>query len=219
MLSILDYLEELDKLTRRAVFEIAEHGGLAIYQPDVNELPGIILNRLDPEGEIWMEIERIRPTRPPTPPVTLAPWLLLRDDPGAEPKCRETITVGPEPDNVERLEDHPEITAALDRFRAEQWEPWAQAELPKRKTITLYDKLFNLSQTMEGEGAESPTEFVWGIGVAVWNHEQRRVRYPLLSQLVEIDPIGIDMTIRIRPRQTEPRVELDPYRELALVPQ
>lgn len=216
MLSILDYLEELDKLTRRAVFEIAEHGGLSIYQPDVNGLPGIVLDRLDAEGEIWMEIERLRPTRPPTPPVTLAPWLLLRDDPGAEPKCREIITVGPEPDNVERLEDHPEITAALDRFRAEQWEPWAQAELPKRKTITLYDKLFNLSQTMEGEGAESPTEFVWGIGVAVWNHEQRRVRYPLLSQLVEIDPIGIDMTIRIRPRQTEPRVELDPYRELEI---
>ena len=216
MLSILDYLEELDKLTRRAVFEITEHGGLSIYQADVGGLPGIVLGRVDAEGEIWMEIERLRPARPPLPPSDLAPWCILRDDPAVEPKCRETLVIGPEPENVERLEDRPEIASALDRYRAEQWATWTRLELPKRRTITLYDKLFNLSQTIEGEGAESPTEFVWGIGVAVWNHEQRRVRYPLLSQLVEIDPIGIDMTIRIRPRQTEPRVELDPYRELEI---
>ncbi|MGH8092261.1 MAG: AAA domain-containing protein [Chthoniobacterales bacterium] len=216
LLSVLEYLEELDKLTRRAAFEISEHGGLAIYQQDASGLPGIILNRLDAEGEIWMGIERLRPTRPPAPPVALASWLLLRDDPTAEPKCRETIIAGPKPDKIERLEDHPEITTAFDHYLAEQWEPWTQVELPKRQTIAIYDKLFNLSQTMEGEGAESPIELVWGIGVAVWNHDQRRLRYPLLSHLVEIDPIGVNMTIRIRPRQTEPRVELDPYRELEI---
>lgn len=73
MLSILEYLEELDKLTRRAVFEITEHGGLSIYQADAGGLPGIVLGRVDAEGEIWMEIERLRPARPPLPPADLAP--------------------------------------------------------------------------------------------------------------------------------------------------
>jgi Cdc6-like AAA superfamily ATPase len=85
--------------------------------------------------------------------------------------------------------------------------------LPRRRTITLYDKLFNLKQAIESEGTESPTELAWGLGIVIWSRE-RKIQYPLLTQLVEIDHIAADMAIRIRPREAEPRLELDPYYEL-----
>ena len=35
----------------------------------------------------------------------------------------------------ERIEDHPEMREAFDWYVEYQWEPWAAAERPRRKTI------------------------------------------------------------------------------------
>ena len=145
-----------------------------------------------------MEVERSRPVKPPPAAAALVPWLIIPDDPTKEPRPRETL---PNPEDPEKPLIFDESEALISQFAAYlrgPWSKWSVAEAPRRKSIFIYDKLFNLLQTIETEGAETALELVWGIGVALWQTEKHRVRYPMLSQLVEIDPIGTDMALRVR---------------------
>jgi very-short-patch-repair endonuclease len=209
---MLDYLEEWDKLERVPVFDVATHqGGFLAWQHDLAGLPGIHFDLADASGEIWMEIERLRPTKPPVPPAALVPWVLLKDQPAAEPGHRESL---PNPETPEKplvFEEIPSLVSAFETYVKGPWQKWAETEKPRRTSIGIYDKLFNLLQTVETEGAETAIELVWGIGVAVWNKGAQRVRYPLVSRLVEIDPISADMSLRVRPREVPPLLETDIY--------
>ena len=104
-----------------------------------------------------------------------------------------------------------EVVAAFDAYVRGPWERWAENERPRRRSIGFYDRLFNLLQTIETEGAGTALELAWGVGVAVWEHGGKRVRYPLVSRLVEIDPITTDMSLRVRPREVPPILETDIY--------
>lgn len=212
LVSMLDYLEAWDKLNRTPVFDVAAHqGGFLAWQSDFNNLPGVHLNVADSSGEIWMEIERLRPSKPPEPLAALVPWIIVKDDVSSEPKHRESLPNPEAPEKPLLFEDNPMLLAAFKTFVAGPWRKWIESEKPRRESIAIYDKLFNLLQTIETEGAETALELVWGIGLAVWNKEATRVRYPLLSRLVEIDPISPDMALRVRPRETPPILETDIY--------
>ena len=65
LISMLDYLEEWDKLNRKPVFDITSHQALVIWQQDAAELPGFTLNSSDESGEVWLTLDRLRPTKPP----------------------------------------------------------------------------------------------------------------------------------------------------------
>ena len=208
--AMLDYLEEWDKLNRTPVFDIASHQALIIWQQDVAELPGFSLNSSDESGEVWLTLDRLRPTTPPQLPVELVPWVVVSDDPSREPHRRESIPHPTEPDQEINFDDAPERETAFTAYLDKQWSEWSTIEKPKRRSIAYYDKLFNLLQTIETEGAETALELVWGIGVAVWKPEKHQsVRHPLLCRLVEIDPVGRDMALRIRPRETPTLLETD----------
>jgi very-short-patch-repair endonuclease len=210
LVSMLDYLEQWDKLDRVATFDVAAHqGGFLAWQVEVEALPGVYLDLADPSGEIWLEIERLRPAKPPVPPTALIHWLIIRDDPMAELSHRETLPNSEKPEEPLVFEDDSARVTALEGYRTGSWREWSEAEKPRRKSIATYDKLFNLLQTIETEGAETALELVWGIGVAVWNKDEKRIRYPLVSRLVEIDPITTDMALRIRPREVAPILETD----------
>ena len=207
---MLDYLEEWDKLNRTPVFDIASHQALMIWQQDVAELPGFSLNSSDESGEVWLTLDRLRPTTPPQLPVELVPWVVVSDDPLREPHRRESIPNPTEPGQEIDFDDAPEREIAFDAYLDKKWFEWSTIEKPKRRSIAFYDKLFNLLQSIETEGAETALELVWGIGVAVWKPEkQQSVRHPLLCRLVEIDPVGRDMALRIRPRDVPTLLETD----------
>ena len=207
---MLDYLEEWDKLNRKPVFDIASHQALMIWQQDAAELPGFTLNSSDESGEVWLTLDRLRPTKPPQLPVELEPWVVVSDDPSREPHRRESIPHPTEPEQEIDFDDVPEREISFAAYLDKHWSEWSLIEKPKRRSITYYDKLFNLLQTIETEGAETALELVWGIGVAVWKPEKHQpVRHPLLCRLVEIDPVGRDMALRIRPRDVPTLLETD----------
>ena len=207
---MLDYLEEWDKLNRAPVFDISSHQGLIIWQRDVSELPGFALNSSDDTGEVWLTLDRLRPTPPPSLPLDLMPWVVISDDPSRKPHRRESIPHPTEPEEQINFDDSPEREAAFAAYVDERWLEWSDVEGPKRRSIAFYDKLFNLLQAIETEGAETALELVWGIGVAVWKPENHpAVRHPLLCRLVEIDPVGRDMALRIRPRDVPTLLETD----------
>ena len=211
---MLEYLEHWDKLNRTPVFDVTAHQGLVIWEHDLLDLPGFHLNNADAMGEVWLQIERLRTNKPPIPDTSIIPWLVIPDDPTREPGIRESL---PNPADISvplLFEADPALQSSYKIYLEEVWIPWSKGEIPRRRSVAIYDKLFNLLQTIETEGAESALELVWGIGVAVWQTEKQRVRYPLLGQLVEIDPIGTDMALRIRPREVAVLLETDIYAAL-----
>lgn len=211
LVSMLDYLEHWDKLNRTPTFDVVAHQGLVIWQNDLKDLPGFHLESADVTGEVWMEVERLRPVKPPVPAAALVPWLIIPDDPTKEPRSRETLPNPEESEKPLRFDESATLQSHFAAYLSGPWSKWSVAEAPRRKSISIYDKLFNLLQTIETEGAETALELVWGIGVALWQTDKHRVRYPLLSQLVEIDPIGTDMALRIRPREVPLLLEADIY--------
>ena len=107
---------------------------------------------------------------------------------------------------------------AFDWYVEYQWEPWAAAERPRRKTIARYNQLFSLQQAISSEGAETPLELVWGIGYAAWKKEgfATSVKYPLLIQACEVTLNEKTFDLEVRPRDVEPRLEADCYAEMEL---
>jgi very-short-patch-repair endonuclease len=115
------------------------------------------------------------------------------------------------------LEDRPQITSTAESYFSSTWLPWAEAERPKRKSIALYHKLFEIAQFAELGGAEQPIEIVWGMGLTRWIRDGLEIDLPLLERLAEIEideRAGGD--IRIRPRSALASANLRPYDELKI---
>jgi hypothetical protein len=117
-----------------------------------------------------------------------------------------------------RLEDRPQIAAAINLWIAGPWTEWSTAELPRRRTIALYQVLYKIFQLLEVGGAETPIELMWGIGVVHWQKDGRVVDRPLLERRVDIE---LDEKrgglIRVRPTSADALFDLKPYEELACV--
>jgi hypothetical protein len=114
-----------------------------------------------------------------------------------------------------RLEDRPKISAAINLWIAGPWTEWSASELPRRRTIALYQVLYKIFQLLEVGRAESPIELMWGIGVVHWQKDGRLVDRPLLERRVDIE---LDEKrgglIRVRPTSADARFDLKPYEEL-----
>ena len=216
------------------------------HQHDFHALPGITHDLTDEDGPKWLTMQRIKRGEPPEPSDDIAPWLNLPPDPDKEPTLREFViwtvsesekddllarsqvrpedcasAIGPQTkgqfDVTLRLEDRPEITLAAQQYISTKWLSWAEAERPKRKSIALYQRLFEVAQLAELAGAEQPIELVWGIGLTRWIKDGYEVDLPLLERLVEIE---IDQRaggeIRIRPRSALATANLRPYEEMKI---
>jgi hypothetical protein len=86
-----------------------------------------------------------------------------------------------------RLEDRPEISKAIQAWIDQPWTQWSTAEVPRRRTIALYQSLYKIFQLLESGGAESQIEVIWGIGVVDWQKDGRVIDRPLLERRVDIE--------------------------------
>lgn len=113
-----------------------------------------------------------------------------------------------------RLEDRPAITSAIETWIAGPWAQWATEELPRRRTIALYQQLYKVFQLVEVGGAESPVEVVWGIGVVQWKKDGRIIDRPILERRVDFElDDAHGGRLRIRPTSADAMFDLKPYEE------
>lgn len=218
ILSLLNYIEEVEKLRRKPSLTVPTEDFVA-FQADVRGLPGLRFNLQTEDDDVWLSVPRLAENAPPAPAVELKPWTTLPQSPDRPPTLRPELIIeaaNGRPEQRLRLQDHPEIQASFDAYRASQWEPWAAAELPRRGTIALYNRLFALQQVLAMEGAESPLELVWGIGYAVWKPEggDGPVKHPLITQACELTLDEKSFDLNVRPRDVDSRIELDAYAAL-----
>jgi len=220
---LFEYIEEQAK-------DIDPHGyNLSIQKEflctpnDIAGLPGIEVD-LKKEGDhTWLSVARLEATPSPKPPKEILGFVRISEDPSAPPSfdslafdqlvSRMTKDKSAE---EKKVIERKYKTLADQRLLGyiDEWTVWSVGEKPRRKTISLYGKLFSLKQQIEAGETARPTDLVWGIGVGAWKIPYPKegpviFQYPLLTQLVELSINEETMTIEIRPRATDTRVEID----------
>ena len=219
VLALLNYIEQVEKLKTKPAFSVPNEFFVA-YQHELRGLPELQFN-LQVEGDdVWLRCPRLQEIAAPAPDEILRPWVTLPKSPEKTPELKGEIIIldGKREVARERIEDHPLVREVFDWYVEYQWEPWATAERPRRKTIARYSQLFSLQQAISSEGAETPLELAWGIGYAVWKKEgfATPVKYPLLVQPCEVTLNEKTFDLEVRPRDVEPRLEADCYSEMEL---
>ncbi len=238
LLSLIEFSQQSARLRGKPAATVAAHGLFALHEHELQGLPGIHINVNGPdrEDEIWLTIERLHETRPPDiAGAVLRPWVQMTQAPTEEPRLREAtdgaslIAAGthcssvkpPEqgkpavdPKKTITLSDYEDaalVRAQFTIFLTTTWRPWAEEEKRRRRTIRLYSQLFTLKHELEGNIVEAQLEFVWGVGLGIWNSNGAIVSYPLVGQLVEISLNPVTAEVEIRPRDIDARIEVDWY--------
>ncbi len=115
-----------------------------------------------------------------------------------------------------RLEDRSTIREALQVYCAGPWAAWAETEKPRRSSIAVYQRLFEIAQRLLQSGGSESTELVWGIGVARWRRLGELIDIPMIECGVEIEIAEKgNADITVRPRVGAAHVALRPFEKLA----
>ncbi len=242
LISLVEFAQQSARLKGKPVSTIAQHGLFAIYEHNLQGLPGVRLNVNDAENsdEIWLVVERMHERRPPEiTNAMLYPWVQMTQGPMDEPKLLEVIdgarliAAGThrssrktdfndkelsrpsiDPQAMVMLADYSKaslVKAQFSNYLATKWNPWAEEEKLRHKTIRLYSQLFTLKQQLEGGIVETQLELVWGVGLGIWNSAGVSINYPLLGRLVELFLNPDTSEIEIHPRDVDARLEVDWY--------
>jgi len=219
VLDLLNYIEQVEKLKTKPAFAVPSEFFVA-YQHELKGLPELQLNVQIEGDDVWLRLPRLQEIAAPDLDEILKLWVTLPKSPEKTPELKSEIIILENKREVarERIDDHPKIRELFNWYVEYQWEPWASAERPRRKTIARYNQLFSLQQAISSEGADTPLELVWGIGFASWKKEDfaTPVKHPLLVQSCEISLNESTFDLEVRPRDVEPRLEADCYAEMEL---
>jgi hypothetical protein len=93
------------------------------------------------------------------------------------------------------------------------WAKWAEVEQPRRRSIEVYNKLYQIEQRVTSSGEDNAIELVWGIGIARWQCPNGRINAPVLEQQVELELLE-DGTLLVAPRNVPPMLALKPFHSL-----
>jgi len=219
VLDLLNYIEQVEKLKYKPAFTVPTEF-FVVHQHELKGLPQLQFNIQGDGSDVWLRVPRLHEIPPPQPDEALSSWITLPKAPTKTPELKTQIEIydGKQLRGRELLQDHPEITELFRWYVDNRWNPWAAAETPRRKTIKRYNDLFSLQQTISTEGAETQLELVWGLGHAVWKKEGfgTVLKHPLISQSCEVALNEETFDLEVRPRDIDPRIELDTYAEMEI---
>jgi very-short-patch-repair endonuclease len=222
---LLDYIEEQAKEIDPRQFCLSSAKGFIRRSQEIAGLPGVEYD-IKVEGDhIWLRVQRFTPTEPPEVPQQFRAFICLSDDPEGEPPLLDDaafrlwlnkVADGKSPERRVELDKQGRATIAkalLDY--ATLWTEWAAEERPRRLTIALYGDLFSLRHQLAAEETARPQELIWGIGVATrklrFENSDLEYEYPILTQTAEIALDEMSMSLEVRPRATDTRIELDAF--------
>jgi len=217
LLDYVEQVVRLDESVafRVSDYRLADGTSFAIRPSDTANLPGIQLDMQEEEGPVWLAVARLPRREPPTPPPEIAEWILTSADPARLPEARlrrptnglvveragtlthadarseQMIAVARRREELREvnvyLEGQPATASAIQSWITGPWATWATEEMPRRRTIALYQQLYKIFQMVDSGVADSPIEVIWGIGVVRWRKEGRVVDRPLLEIRVDLE--------------------------------
>ena len=236
--SLIEFAQQSARMRSKAAANVADHGQFALYEHQIQGLPGFRVSTIngEDEDEVWLVVERLHETKPPEiSNGHLRPWVYMTQNPTEEPRLLEStdganlIAAGTHsssaatPDNnkpridptasvvLSDYEGAAQVRAQFLSYIDNKWRPWASEEKLRRESIRLYSRLFTLKQQLEGGIVEAQIELVWGVGLTIWNTSGCIVGYPLIGRLVELAINPTTSAVEIRPRDVDARLEIDWY--------
>ncbi len=219
VIDLLNYIEQMERLKRKPTFSLSDEYFVA-HRHELLNLPEITFNLQQDGEDIWLKLPRLQEVNPPELDDLLKPWVTLSKSPEKSPEIKQEITVAQDGSEArrERLSNNLDVKKQFDWFVEYLWKPWSETERPRRKSISLYNKLFALQQAISLEGAETPLELVWGLGYSVWKKEDYAtpIKHPLLLQVCSVTLNETSLELDIRPRDVEPKIEIDCYAEMEI---
>jgi Cdc6-like AAA superfamily ATPase len=243
LLGALEYTEKLLSLGEKTVLDIQADSIACFLEGDFVGREGVSLNTDD--GDVWLRMKRLRETNPPQHHLMFEGWVsgslanpdkppqlnserlvrlskeeiseLIDADRLSQDDVMEPLKVDPDGklDALLRLSSFPEFQASWQIYIESHWNKWAELERPRRRSIALYSKLYQLHQRIISLGEDNPIELVWGIGIALWQRETARIFCHIIEQLIESD-LEMDGTIVLRPRTVPPSINLKPFHALEI---
>ena len=233
LFELIEYARQTALMSDVPKSEVEDYKIFTEYEHNLKDLPGVQINAssADSEDEIWLSVGRLREIPAPLPQAKLlATWLDVSNDPNNPPRLKTSVTAQtlesagikltnqsgelPKPASLIQLESFQLKERVENEFKEyldNIWKGWSSSEKPRRRTIGLYGKLFALKQQLEGGITDAQIELIWGIGIAVWKTTSANVRFPLITKGVELSLNEKTMALEIRPRELDPRVELEIY--------
>lgn len=177
------------------------------------------------EPDEWLEVQNRREPELPAIPAQCKYWVNLAElrNKNDLPKLLPEITRQiPNPDfsedsdqpktipYTERLEDHPEVQQAWDRYLEDKWLPWTEEHNAWEKVHKVYSALFSIHQ--EQLRLSEEYELVLGLGLLTWQTPTgQRVRRHLVVADANLEfeaPLG-KFTVRPHADGAKLRPELD----------
>lgn len=212
LLPLLDYLKQTLQLGEKPVHTVDGGDGLVEHQGTLMELPGVHIAQAPEEGAPWLVVDRLTKTLPPDPPAEVAAWFDVPASPYERPSLRETPVAGQieGTDLTEAALDAEALKVALTAYLQGPHATWAGAEKRRLRTIKLYRQLFTLAETL---AQNSDRELVWGWGMALWKQEAypTPMRYPLLTQALDLAVDPRTQQISLVPTDAPARAELNSF--------
>ncbi len=231
LLSLIEFAQHAALFRASPVSDITKHGIFHQLEHATAELPGVRVNlgTEEGEGDLWMVVERLQEIHPPRPKsALLGLWMDLSNDPTKPPNlhaqvlAQQLIMVGAvslmdkspgndpkAPMSFEHFPQREAVEAQFKEYLERQWQPWSEDERPRRRSLSLYNRLYTVKQRLEGDISDVQLELAWGIGMVVWEKDGKKISYPVMSRLVELTLNERTLAIEVRPRELDARLELD----------
>ena len=219
---LIDYLFELGKLRITPIRDFKEYKKI-LWLSDIPKQKNCFTQAWgrdeNYDSDIWLEIKtRPEPSLPAIPPecegwVDISSLRNKKDIPELSQTKREIIEIPKsedEKDRIERLEEHPEVQKAWDRYLDEKWLPWVDEHDQWEKEHKIYSTLFAINQEQLRLGEEY--ELVLGLGLLTWKTPSGvRVQRHLIvaDAILEFEPRLGKFTVRTHPEGANLRPELE----------
>lgn len=92
LLAMIEYTKQTALLKKNPVLNISQHKDFSHHEDRIISLPGVSVNLLEGDDEVWMRVERLHETSPPMPADKhLTAWLDLTRNPAKEPVLKPSV--------------------------------------------------------------------------------------------------------------------------------
>ena len=224
---LVEYLLKLADLRTRLIRDIAEYEKV-LWISSVPCERGCFARAWgrdeEHEPEEWLEVQNRREPELPAVPARCEEWVdrpSLRNKDDLPELLSEISRPIPNSDgregsdqpstlmHTERVEDHPEVQEAWNRYIEDKWLPWTEEHNAWEKVHKVYSALFGIHQEQLRLGEEY--ELVLGLGLLTWQTPTgQRVRRHLVvaDAILEFEARLGKFTVRPHPEGAKLRPEL-----------
>ena len=149
LISLIEFAQQSARMRSKPALNVTDHGIFALFEHQVQGLPGVQLDANGTEGddEVWFSVRRLHETKPPdVTNATLKPWLHLTQNPLEETQLRSSsdsanlppdllaarreqgkaVTSPPPTVSLSDYDKADEVRTLFSTYLDTQWRPWAR---------------------------------------------------------------------------------------------